>query len=436
MLTERVAHSSGPVSAAASDKSSSPRNRVLSIFDINPHRISGIEMFARELSQQLGVHGWGSILCFPVAPSQDAEEFLALPNVTLAVAPEVFARSRVRAATEFVRLLARYRPRIVQVHFLGYISPFPWLARCCGVERIFFTDHFSRPVNCVSRTPMWKRLVTRIVAYPITTLITVSDSGKRRHQVCRTFPESRVLTIHNGVDLSRVSRQDDAGLQFRHRFGIPEDHLLIVQVSWVIAEKGVLDFVAAAGQVASTLPNVHFALVGAGSSLARCRQEAKDGHFEHRITFTGELADPFSEGVFAASDVVCQPSLWQEAFGFSIAEGMAHGKPVLATRVGSIPEIVEDGITGYLVNAGDRGAIADRMLQFAGDSVLRRRMGAAGRAVVQSRLDLAETIARHLSLFGVPEPVTSGTTRHEGALIARAGAPLPTPRETRDRNTC
>ena len=359
-----------------------------------------MEMFARELSRQLGDHGRGSILCFPQAPSEESERFLALPNVAVVVAPEVFAKSPVRAARGFVRLLSRYRPRIVQVHFMGYISPFPWLARCSRVERFYFTDHQSRPMNFASsRPPLWKRLATRIIVDPITGVIAVSDYGRRVHQICRSFPDSRTLTIYNGVDLSRVPRQEGVGLQFRRRFGIPEDHLLIAQVSWVIAEKGVLDFVAAAGQVAKIRPDVHFALVGGGTLLALCRQAARDGNFEHRITFTGDLADPFSEGAFAASDLVCQLSVWQEAFGLSIAEAMAHGKPVLATRVGGIPEIVEDGITGYLVNATDRSAIADRMLQLAGDELLRRQMGIAARRVVQSRFDLTDTIARHLALF-------------------------------------
>jgi glycosyltransferase involved in cell wall biosynthesis len=383
----------------------SPRDSVLSIFDFSPHRISGIEMFARELSRQLGVNKWGSILCFPEVPSHEARRFLSLPNVALTVAPEVFARSPVQAANGFVRLLTRYRARIVHVHFLRYISPFPWLARCCGVERIFFTDHWSRPTDfCPSRAPFWKRLTARIVSYPITTLINVSDFGTRCIQIRGSFPESRTLTIYNGVDLSRVSRQADAGLRFRWRFGIPVDQLLILQINQVIAEKGVLDFVSCAGQVADTLPNVHFALVGGGALLARCRQEAKDGSFEHRITFTGEIADPFSEGAFAAGDVVCQLSVWQEAFGLSIAEAMAHGKPVLATRVGGIPEIVEDGVTGFLVDATDRRAIAGRMLQLAGDSRLREQMGVAGMEVVQSRFDLAGTVARHLAVFGVTEP--------------------------------
>jgi glycosyltransferase involved in cell wall biosynthesis len=288
---------------------------------------------------------------------------------------------------------------------MGYITPFPWLARCCGVERFYFTDHGSRPTNFFSsRPPLWKRLATRIIVEPITAVITVSDFNSRCHKFWGSFPERRTVTIYNGVDLSRVSRQEEAGLQFRRRFGIPGDQLLFAQISWVIAEKGVLDFVASAGQVANALPNVHFVVVGQGSLLARCRQEAKDGNFEHRITFTGDLADPIADGAFAASDVVCQLSVWQEAFGLSIAEAMAHGKPVLATRVGGIPEIVEDGITGYLVNATDRSAIADRMLQLAGDGLLRRQMGIAGRRVVQSRFDLNDTVARHLALFGENEP--------------------------------
>ena len=381
----------------------SDRYRVLSIFDILPHRISGMEMFAHELSRQLGVHGWESILCFPEAPSRETARFLALPNVTIAVAPEVFAGSPMRKASGFVRLLSRYRPQILQLHFLGYVSPLPWLARCCGVERIFFTDHASRPADfSPRRLPLWKHFTRRVVVHPITTLITVSDYGRRCHDVSRSF--RRTKTIYNGVDLGRVPRHEGAGLQFRRRFGIPEEQVLISQVSWLIAEKGVLDFVAAAGQVAQRLPNVHFALVGGNGLLARCREEAQAGNFGHRITFTGELANPFGEGVFAASDVVCQLSVWQEAFGFSIAEAMGHGKAVLATRVGGIPELVADGVTGYLVEAGDRQAIAERMVQLAGDALLRRQMGAAGRAVAQARFDLMDTVRRHLSLFGVTEP--------------------------------
>jgi hypothetical protein len=160
-----------------------------------------MEMFARELSRQLGDQGRGSILCFPEAPSEESERFLTLPNVTLVVAPEAFAKSPVRAARGFVRQLSRYRPNIVQVLFLGYISPFPWLERCCGVERFHFTDHQSHPVNFYSsRPPLWKRLTTRIIVRLITGVITVSDFNRRCHKFCRAFPESRTVAIYNGVD--------------------------------------------------------------------------------------------------------------------------------------------------------------------------------------------------------------------------------------------
>ena len=73
-----------------------------------------------------------------------------------------------------------------------------------------------------------------------------------------------------------------------------------------------------------------------------------------RLTLTGQIDDPLSEGLFAASDVVCQLSRWEEVFGYVNAEAMACSRPLIGTRVGGIPEIIQDGITD--VSEGDRFA--------------------------------------------------------------------------------
>jgi glycosyltransferase involved in cell wall biosynthesis len=70
------------------------------------------------------------------------------------------------------------------------------------------------------------------------------------------------------------------------------------------------------------------------------------------ITWTGLVQDPFAEGVYDVADIVCQLSEWEELFGWMIAEAMAYKKPIVATRVGGIPELVEDGVTGFLVERG------------------------------------------------------------------------------------
>src|SRR6185295_14946241 len=91
-------------------------------------------------------------------------------------------------------------------------------------------------------------------------------------------------------------------------------------------------------------------------------RQAVEMGIEDRVTWTGMVEDVFGEGVYAAADVVCQFSRWEEVFGWMIAEAMAHGKPVVTTRVGGIPEVVQDQECGYLVDRGDTETMANKVL--------------------------------------------------------------------------
>jgi glycosyltransferase involved in cell wall biosynthesis len=126
---------------------------------------------------------------------------------------------------------------------------------------------------------------------------------------------------------------------------------------------------------------------------------------ESRFTFAGQSADPFFDGVFSASDIVCQPSRWQEAFGWVIGEAMAFRKPVVATRVGGIPEIVREDVTGFLVARRNSLDLSRRLIELVSSAGLRERMGSAGFNEVTERFSLDRKVSEHMDLYGlVPQP--------------------------------
>ena len=134
--------------------------------------------------------------------------------------------------------------------------------------------------------------------------------------------------------------------------------------------------------------------------MAAEKIESRRGVSRH-VTFGGYLEDPVGDGVFGAADMVTAVSRWEEAFGLVIAEGMAAARPVLATRVGGIPEIVSDGVTGFLVARGDTAAMADRILLLASDPALRARLGQAGLSVCRERFDLGRNVEQLIELYGI-----------------------------------
>lgn len=372
---------------------------LVSVFGVEPRRIGGTETFARELSLQLGQQGWKSVLCFLSEPSEQVRRFLDLPNISLAV----YARpgdGSVTVGRNLAALTRSHRPDILHLHYVGFINFYSWIARLQAVQRIFFTDHHSRPSGYMPRrAPFWKRSLGRFINGPLTKVICVSNYGYRCMSSCGLLPRDRFAMIYNGVDRSRVLCDPSRAAEFRQRYSIPAERMIVTQVSWVIPEKGILDFLETARLVLDHHRNVQFVVVGEGAYREQYMKQAADKGIADRLTWTGMIEDPFSEGVFAAADVVCQLSQWEEVFGWMIAEAMAHGKPIVATSVGGIPELIGEGRTGFLVERQNAAAAAQKVMQLVQDAELRQAMGEAGRKLAAGKFDLKTNVAQLLELY-------------------------------------
>ncbi len=366
-------------------------------------RIGGTETFARELSLQLGERGWKSVLCFLSEPTPEVRRFLDLPNISL----EVLANStngNWNTQRDLMRIMDQHRPEKLHLHFVSFLNSYSWLARVRSVKQVFFTDHHSRPAGYVqTRAPFWKRNAVRVINQPLTKVICVSRYGYECMTSFDLLPRERFEMIYNGVDLSRVKTDLSLARNFRRRYSISDNRAIVTQVSWMIPEKGIADFLAAARLVLAHNRNVQFVLVGDGANRDKYMKDAAAMGIENHLTWTGMVEDPFGEGVFSAADVVCQFSRWEEVFGWMIAEAMAHGKPVVATRVGGIPELIEEGVSGHLVPRGDTEAMSKRVLELLNDSEVRKRMGAAGRKIVAAKFDLRKNMAQLIETYGITE---------------------------------
>ncbi|HYV12742.1 MAG TPA: glycosyltransferase family 4 protein [Pyrinomonadaceae bacterium] len=376
-------------------------NTVVSVFGVEPRRIGGNENFARELSLQLGQHGWRSVLCFLTEPPADVREYLSLPNVSIEILEDSW-RPSFAATKKLIKILRQYRPQILHLHFVGFLNLFSWTGRLISAKRIFFTDQASRPENYVAtRSAFWKRILGRLINWPLTKVIGVSGYNRRCMTTLDLLPADRFECIYNSVDLSRVERSAERAASFRQTHAIPSSRKLITQVSWLIPEKGIPDLLHATALVVAKDKNVQLALVGDGAHRDEYQQLATQLGLNGHVTWAGLIQDPFAEGVYDAADIVCQVSRWQEAFGWVLAEAMASKKPVIGTTVGGIPEIIQDGKSGYLVEPGSPERLAERLTQLLNDEELRRQMGEAGCEIVKQKFELQKNVARLLELYGI-----------------------------------
>ena len=386
---------------------------VVSVFGVDPIRIGGTETFARELSSQLNEHGWQSVLCFLSDPPESVRHFLNLPNVSLEVLEDSIDLNW-KSTRGLAGILLRYKPEILHLHFTGFVGIYPWVGRAFSVRKVFFTDQTSRPAGYIPhRAAFWKRALVRAINFPLTKVTCVSDYGYRCMTSLKVLPDDRYEMIYNSVDLTRVNPLSERAADFRRKYSIPEDRTVVVQVSWIIPEKGILDLLEAARLVLQKNDKVQFVFVGEGAFREQYSRDALAMGLGDHVTWTGLVKDPFGEGVYDAADIVCQVSNWEEVFGWVIAEAMAYGKPIIGTKVGGIPELVTDGESGFVVNRGDAVAMADRILTLVEDPALRKRMGQRGSAAVAAKFDLRLNVRRLVSLYGITENHNMATSLSE-----------------------
>lgn len=269
---------------------------VVSVFGVEPIRIGGTETFARELSSQLNERGWKSVLCFLSEPPDDVREFLASPNVSLEVLEDSINLNW-KAAKGLARILQHHRPEVLHLHFTGFLGMYPWVGKLFSVKKVFFTDQTSRPEGYVPRwAPIWKRGLVRLINMPVTKVTCVSNYGYHCMTSLGLLPNDRYEMIYNSVDASRVHPDPKRATAFRLRYGIPENRKVVVQVSWIIPEKGIVDLLKAARVVISENPKVQFVFVGEGDYRQQYAQEAAAMGLSDHVTWTGLVKDPFGEG--------------------------------------------------------------------------------------------------------------------------------------------
>ncbi len=345
---------------------------MVSVFGISPYRIGAFEIFALELSQQLGELGWHSLLCFLTPPPEPVRRVLDLPNVTIEVIEDAWRLSG-KATGQLYQILKKCRPRILHLYFTGFLSAYPWLARFLHVEKVYFTDQSSQPEGFVPRrAPLWKRAAMRIINGPLDGVISVSEYGYRNFTARDLLPQERFHIIYNSVDIARAKQGMAEGVQFRERFHIPAGSMVVTQVSSMIPEKGIQDLLAAA-------PEAHFVLAGEGAHRQRFEQMAADLGIASHVTFTGVVQYPLADDLYSASDVVCQMSRWEEVFGYVIA----------------------DGGTGFLIDRGDTAAMAAKILELLRSPEQRRRMGEAGLRAATAKFNHKTNVAQAIALYKI-----------------------------------
>ena len=294
-----------------------------------------------------------------------------------------------------VKVMRTVRPAIVHSRNWGGIEAVV-AARIARVPVAIHSEH-GYELAMLSGLPVRRRVLRHFVYRIASAVAAVTDELRSYHAAQAWWSPEAITVLYNGVDLQEFSPQPEVRDAVRERLGIPGDALVVGSVGRMVPLKDFTTLLKAAEVLVAETPNLHVLLVGSGSELSRLQDYvANSRHLAGRVVFPGAV-DQVAD-LLNAMDIFVLPTL-MEGMSNTLLEALAVGLPVVATRVGGNPEVVADGVCGYLFPPRDVPELASQMRTLLRAPRLRTDFGRAARDRALRRFSLDRMLRRYRDLY-------------------------------------
>ena len=354
--------------------------------------VAGMERHLLTLLPALRAHDLDVSLIILVEPQKPLDEYahqmhdLGVPTKQMITDHDLDLGVIRRLAVEFRESQCdAVHTHLIHADLHGVIA-----AKRAGIKHIFFTGHNDDGFR--RRWPV--RLLQGYLWRQVEAGITISEALHRFVIDVEFAPSSHVHTVHYGLDATQIAPLSDAKKILCQTLGLAPDIPLAGSVCRLTAQKGITYAI----QALQALPDIHYVIVGNGPLRGTLEAEVQSYQMQDRVHFLGWRDD--IHALMSAFDVLLMPSLW-EGFGLVSLEAMAVRKPIIASRVTALPEIVVDGETGYLVPPADPTALAAKLSDIFSDPAKARMMGDNGRKRLESEFSVQRMVESTLKVYGI-----------------------------------
>ncbi|MDI6808893.1 MAG: glycosyltransferase family 4 protein [Candidatus Eisenbacteria bacterium] len=300
----------------------------------------------------------------------------------------------IRDIFDLYGILRKEKPDIFHINLpssydagAGLVAVIGKLARAGA---IVLTEHLPSSSRCLRLYPMKK--MSLLLADRVIAICEATRDGLIRQHGAR--PE-RTVTIYNGVEVDNLPGRDEIRT-IRQEIRIDEDSPLIAMIGELSPRKGHIYLLNSLVKVVKEKPDVNLAVIGEGELFPFLMQTSKKFGIEKNVKFLGRRKDV--RRLIGAIDFLALPSL-HEGIPYVVLETMANGKPVVATSLPGVAEVVCDGRTGFLVQPRDVDGLSAAILKLVRDREKTRKMGELARLSITEKFSLQHSVTRTEELY-------------------------------------
>lgn len=346
-----------------------------------------------EWSRGLVARGVRPVLVFSDAPVEELRR--RFQSAGAEVEAINYAKGKWHYFTELGKVVRKYSVTAVHIAFFNYFDPLPWMARLRGVRYIVY--HERNPG--VLRAKSWRRwlirLRTRVIEFPMTRVIAISEFIKSQ-LIQVGIPAEKISRVYHGVDTRLYSPDAAAGERFRSESGVRPGEIVLAALSYLKPHKNIDVMLEACAEVTRRGVRIRFFVIGDGEMRGELESLGHKLGIADRVHWLGHIPNPVP--VLQGCDIFLMVATG-EGFGLAIAEAMACGAASVAADSGALPEIVEDGTSGLVVPPRDAPALANAIERLARNEAFRRQLGSRGLERVRQHFTTAQSIENLLRVY-------------------------------------
>jgi len=288
-------------------------------------------------------------------------------------------------------LVAAYKPHVVHAHMFGSNVWARLLRLTARIPVVVCHEH----TWSYDRRNKARIVVDRALSPLADAIIAVSEADRQKLIEVEGLPPNKVRVVYNGIDFARLDRRRPShggGAEWGPRQG----EAVLLAVGKLQEQKGYPVLLRALALVLKQVPSTRLLIAGEGPLQSKLEMLAAELGVADKVSFLGFVRDVGS--LLLAADVFVMASYF-EGHPIALLEAMAAARPVVATSVGGVPEIVRQGETGLLVPPNDPHALAEAIVASVCDPALRRRLGLSAAEDVRRRFSIEGAIGRYVALY-------------------------------------
>lgn len=300
-----------------------------------------------------------------------------------------------KAIKKIYEIVKRENPDIVYLHS-SKAGALGRIALLLTKYKIIYNAHGWYFNADIGKKRVIYQLIEKILAFRTRKIITISkseyESALTKH-ICR---KNKLKLIENGIDIEKYDKTEEKGKEIREQLGISKDAIIVGIVGRIDEQKDPITSIAAAEKIIKQNPKIYFVFVGKGSLENEIINYANEKEISKNIIITGWVED--SKPYIEMFDIALLPSKW-EGFGLAIVEYMMCKKPIIATRIGGIADILNKNESGFFIEKGNSDDIVKQIKYILEHPQYIEEIVERNYVECKTRFNITKEINAHIDLF-------------------------------------